>query len=89
MTIWHLVRFGSTFAIQRKEKKLRYFFFYKMIWLLKIEIDKDGWCNIRWQCTRRAVVADELSVEEHSDARLSERKDKFVICRVWENYRRT
>jgi hypothetical protein len=62
MTIWHLIRFGSAFAIQTKWNEV----------LLKIqiitentEIDQeiDGW---RWEnnANERQVIIEELSVEE-------------------------
>jgi molecular chaperone GrpE len=87
------VRIGSTFAIQRKVKKMKFKNIFKNkgnMTTENTEIDKEmDDVTLDNNANEEQVVADELSVEEQLTQDLAKEKDKYLrLFAEFENYKR-
>jgi molecular chaperone GrpE len=87
------VRIGSTFAIQRKVKKMKFKNIFKNTGNMtteNTEIDKEmDEVILDNKATEEPIVADELSIEEQLAQDLAKEKDKYLrLFAEFENYKR-
>jgi|TARA_R110002124_G_scaffold72018_6_gene192700 molecular chaperone GrpE len=87
------VRIGSTFAIQRKVKKMKFKNIFKNTGNMtteNTEIDKEmDDVTLDNNASEEQIVADELSVEEQLTQDLAKEKDKYLrLFAEFENYKR-
>lgn len=87
------MRIGSTFAIQRKVKKMKFKNIFKNTGNMtteNTEIDKEmDDVTLDNNASEEQIVADELSVEEQLTQDLAKEKDKYLrLFAEFENYKR-